>query len=178
MDTTVLSSTFTIALLMAIGLFFFIKASVKERIEQIKFASPRAQESLLTQLQEYFASRAYRVAAVDAPNYQVTFEGFVRPSWFLAIFLTLLSAGGTLSLGLLLGMLVPQPGQIFLALVLLSPLAGIFYWKKAGRFEQVSLKLESVAESGSQTKSVVTVRAHRDELAAMEKALDLKPLEY
>jgi len=59
-------------------------------------------------------------------------------------------------------------------LVLLSPLAGIFYWKKAGRSEQVSLKLE--AESGSETKSLITVRAHRDELAAMQKALDLKPV--
>ena len=74
-------------------------------------------------------------------------------------------------------MLVPQQGQIFLGLVLRSPLAGVFYWKKAGRSEQVLLKLESVADSGSQTKSFVTVRAHRDELAAMQKALDLKPLE-
>ena len=177
MDTTVLSSTFVITLLMAVGLFFFIKASVKARIEQVKLASESAQESLLTQLQEYFASRAYRVVAVDAPNYKVTFEGFVRPSWFLAIFLTMLGAGGTLCLGLVLGMLVPSSGQIFLGLVLLSPLAGIFYWKKAGRSEQVCLKLESVTEPGSQTKSFVTVRAHRDELEAMQQALNLKPLE-
>ncbi|TAF62824.1 MAG: cofactor assembly of complex C subunit B [Oscillatoriales cyanobacterium] len=170
MNNPVLPSTFVLTLLLAVGLFFFIKASVKDRTEQLKLASESNQESLLTQLQEYFAQRAYRVAAVDAPNYQVTFEGFVRPSWFLAIFLTLLSAGGALCLGLVLAMLVPQQGQIFLALVLLSPLAGIFYWKKAGRPEQVSLKLESVAESGSQTKSLITVRGHRDELAVMQKA--------
>lgn len=177
MDTAVLPSTFMLTLLLTVGLFFFIKASVKPRIEQVKLASESAQESLLTELQQYFAQRAYRVVAVDAPNYKVTFEGFVRPSWFLAIFLTMLGAGGTLCLGLVLGMLVPQQGQIFLALVLLSPLAGVFYWKKAGRAEQVSLKLESVAEPGSQIKSFVTVRAHRDELAAMQKALNLKPLE-
>ncbi len=177
MDTTVLSSTFVMTLLLAVGLFFFIKASVKDRIEQVKLASESAQESLLTQLQEYFAARAYRVAAVDAPNYKVTFEGVVRPSWFLAIFLTLLSAGGALCLGLVLGMLVPQQGQLFLGLVLLSPLTGIFYWKQAGRSEQVLLKLESVADSEGPTKSFVTVRAHRDELATMQKALNLKPLE-
>ena len=68
MDTAVLPSTFVLTLLLAVGLFFFIKASVKDRIEQVKLASESAQESLLTQLQEYFASRAYRVAAVDAPN--------------------------------------------------------------------------------------------------------------
>ncbi|WP_341733239.1 cofactor assembly of complex C subunit B [Microcoleus sp. EPA2] len=177
MNNPVLPSTFVLTLVLAVGLFFFIKASVKDRTEQVKLASESNQESLLTQLQEYFAQRAYRVAAVDAPNYQVTFEGFVRPSWFLAIFLTLLSAGGALCLGLVLAMLVPQQGQIFLALVLLSPLAGIFYWKKAGRPEQVSLKLESVAESGSQTKSLITVRGHRDELAVMQKALALTPID-
>jgi hypothetical protein len=174
MNTTVLQSTFVLTLLLAVGLFFFIKASVKDRIEQVKLSSENPQESLLTDLQQYFAQRAYRVAAVDAPNYKVTFEGFVRPSWFLAIFLTLLSAGGALCLGLVLSMLVPQQGQIFLALVFLSPLTGIFYWKKAGRSEQVSLKLESVAESGSQTKSFVTVRGHRDELAVMQETLNLK----
>jgi ABC-type sugar transport system permease subunit len=176
MNTAVLPSTFVLTLLLAVGLFFFIKASVKDRTEQVKLFSESPQESLLTQLQQYFSDRAYRVAAVDAPNYQVTFEGFVRPSWFLAVFLTLLSAGGTLCLGLVLAMLVPQQGQLFLTLVLLSPLAGIFYWKKAGRSEQVSLKLESVDESGSQTRSLITVRAHRDELAAMQKALNLKPI--
>jgi ABC-type sugar transport system permease subunit len=174
-NTAVLPSTFVLTLLLAVGLFFFIKASVKDRTEQVKLSSQKAEESLLTDLQQYFSDRAYRVAAVDASNHQVTFEGFVRPSWFLAIFLTLLTAGGTLCLGLVLAMLVAQHGQIFLGLVLLSPLAGIFYWKKAGRSEQVSLKLESAGESGSQTGSLVTVRAHRDELAAMQKALDLKP---
>jgi ABC-type sugar transport system permease subunit len=176
MNTAVLPSTFVLTLLLAVGLFFFIKASVKDRTEQVKLSSQKAEESLLTDLQQYFSDRAYRVAAVDAPNHQVTFEGFVRPSWFLAIFLTLLSAGGTLCLGLVLAMLVAQHGEIFLGLVLLSPLAGLFYWKKAGRSEQVSLKLESAGESGSQTGSLVTVRAHRDELAAMQKALDLKPV--
>jgi ABC-type sugar transport system permease subunit len=194
MNTAVLPSTFVLTLLLAVGLFFFIKASVKDRTEQVKLSSEKAEESLLTDLEQYFSQRSYRVAAVDAIDRKVIFEGFVRPSWFLAIFLTLLSAGGTLCLGLVLAMLVTQHGdmhgemhgEIFLGLVLLSPLAGIFYWKKAGRSEQVELKLESAIESGShisgshisgsQIGSSVTVRGHRDELAAMQKALDLKPI--
>ncbi|HSF73309.1 MAG TPA: cofactor assembly of complex C subunit B, partial [Microcoleus sp.] len=48
MNTAVLPSTFVLTLLLAVGLFFFIKASVKDRIEQVKLASESAQESLLT----------------------------------------------------------------------------------------------------------------------------------
>lgn len=174
MNTAVLSSTFLLTLLLAVGLFFFIKASVKDRTEQVKLVSEQAEDVLATELKAYFSQRAYRVAAVDDPSHQVTFEGLVRPSWFLAIFLTMLSAVGMLCLGLVLSMLVPARGGIFLLLVLVSPLAGIFYWKKAGRSEQVSLKLEGLTLEGNQTQSLITVRAHRDELAAMQKALGLK----
>ena len=175
MNTGVLASTFVLTLLLAVGLFFFVKASAKDRTEQVKLISEEAGEPLFTQLQQYFSQRAYRVAAVDAASNQVTFEGFVRPSWFLAVFLTLLSAVGILCLALVLAMLLPQQGGFFLALVLLSPLAGVFYWQKAGRSEQVSLKLESVPRPGSPTQSLITVRAHRDEVAALQKALSLKP---
>jgi hypothetical protein len=71
-------------------------------------------------------------------------------------------------------MLVPASSEIFLALVLLSPLTGLFYWKKAGRSEQVALKLEGITLEGSSTLSLITVRAHRDELVAMQKCLNLK----
>jgi hypothetical protein len=77
-------------------------------------------------------------------------------------------------MSLVLSMLLPASQGIFLALVLLSPLTGLFYWQKAGRSEQVALKLERVALEGSSTLSLITVRAHRDELAAMQKALSLK----
>ncbi|NEP45433.1 MAG: cofactor assembly of complex C subunit B, partial [Okeania sp. SIO2H7] len=42
---------------------------------------------------------------------------------------------------LALSMVFPQRGQLFLGLVLLSPLAGLFYWRKAGRPERVSVEL-------------------------------------
>ena len=92
MNTTILSSTLLLTLLLAVGLFFFIRASVKDRTEQVKLIAEQPEESLLTQLQEYFDQRAYRIDSVDAATNHVTFSGFVRPSWFLAIFLTLLAA--------------------------------------------------------------------------------------
>ncbi len=176
MNTTILSSTFLLTLLLSVGLFFFIKASVKDRTKAVQLISFEPQESLLPQLQQYFTQRAYQVASVDAAQNQVVFQGFVRPSWFLAIFLSLLAAVGLLCLSLVLSMLFPGTATLFLGLEVLSPLAGWFYWQKAGRTEQVSLKLEdSLGEGTNQAQSLITVTAHRDELAALQQALNLKP---
>lgn len=175
MNTTILSSTFLLTLLLAVGLIFFIRASVKDRTQQVKLIAEQPEESLLSQLQQYFDERAYRVTALDAATNQVTFQGFVRPSWFLAIFLTLLAACGFLCLSLVLSLLYPTLGRIFLALVLLAPAAGVFYWQKAGRTEQVSIKMEAVPNGEIGKRSLIAVTAHRDELAAMQEALQLKP---
>jgi hypothetical protein len=175
-NTAVLSSTFLLTLLLAVGLLFFIRASVKDRIQQVQLIAEEPEESLLSRLQQYFDQRAYRVAAVDAATNQVIFQGFVRPSWFLAIFLTVLAACGILCLSLVLSMLYPTFASVFLALVLLAPGAGVFYWKKAGRSEQVSLKVEAVPTQETSKQSLITVTAHRDELAQLQQALKLKPL--
>ena len=176
MNTTILSSTFGLTLLLAIGLFFFIRASIKDRTEQIKLISPEPEESLLQKLQQYFEQRAYRLAAVDATTRQVTFQGFVRPSWFMAIFLTVLAASGILCLALVLSILYPQFTKIFLGLVLLAPAAGIFYWQGAGRNEQVYLKVETLVNQETGQQNLITVTAHRDELAQLQQSLALQPL--
>jgi hypothetical protein len=44
MNTAVLPSTFVLTLLLAVGLFFFIKASVKDRTEQVN-SLPRVRKS-------------------------------------------------------------------------------------------------------------------------------------
>lgn len=179
MNATILSSTFLLTLLLSVGLFFFIKASVKDRTQAVQLLSEQPQESLVAQLQQYFTQRAYQVAALDPEQNQVTFQGFVRPSWFLAIFLTLLAATGILCLALVLSILFPQVGAAFLGLALVSPIAGLFYWQKAGRQEQVSLKFESAANHPAvkQAQSLITVTAHRDELEALQRALQLQPYE-
>lgn len=175
MSTTILSSTLLLTLLLAVGLVFFIRASTKDRTQQLQLIAEQAEESLLTQLQQYLQERSYRVIAVDTVQKEVTFQGFVRPSWFLTIFLSLLAVCGTLCLALVLSMLFPQLRHIFPSLVLLSPAAGLFYWQKAGRSEQVFLKVEPITADSAETKSLITVTAHRDELAAMQQALHLNP---
>jgi hypothetical protein len=175
-NTTILASTFLLTLLLAVGLFFFIRASVKDRTQQVKLIAEEPEESLLNQLQQYFDQRAYRVAAVDAATNQVIFQGVVRPSWFLAIFLTVLAALGILCLSLVLSLLYPTLTSVFLGLVILAPAAGVFYWKKAERTEQVSLKVETLPTQESNKQSLITVTAHRDELLTLQQALKLKPL--
>lgn len=95
MDNSFLNSTFLLTLLLLVGLFFFIRASIKDRIEVLQIRSDQPQESVLDQLQQYFTDRAYRVAAVDASQQTIRWEGQVRPSWFLAIFLSGLAAVGS-----------------------------------------------------------------------------------
>lgn len=155
------------------GLFFFIRASVKDRTQQLRFiADP--QESILDRLQEYFAGRAYQIAAVDRDRSQVTWQGYVQPSKFLAVFLTFLAALGLLCLSLVLSFLFPTLGNFFLLVTLLAPAAGFFYWHKAGRIERVLLQVEPSSLEG---KTSIVVTAHRDELIQLQQFLPLKSIE-
>ncbi|WP_413174782.1 cofactor assembly of complex C subunit B [Anabaena azotica] len=173
MDTAIVPSTFLLTLLLSVGLLFFIRASTKDRIEKAQLVSEQDEAALMTQLREYFRSRSYRVISVDKDKNQVSFEGFVRPSWFLAVFLTFLAAVGLACLSLVLSQLFSSQSPFLLALVLLSPLSGIFYWQKAGRLEKVSLKMEAI-QNEQLSSSKITVIAHRDELAELQRALQLK----
>ncbi|MFN6465377.1 MAG: cofactor assembly of complex C subunit B [Nostoc sp. DedVER02] len=173
MDSAILPSTFLLTLLLSVGLFFFIRASTKDRIQTVQLVSQQDEAALMSQLKEYFRSRSYRVAEVDREQNKVTFEGNVRPSWFLAIFLTLLAATGIVCLSLVVYLLFPNLSPLVLAMVLLSPLSGLFYWKKSGRLEKVSLKVETT-QSEQTSSSKVTVVAHRDELSELQKTLQFE----
>jgi hypothetical protein len=175
MELSATWSTFLLTLLMMVGLIFFIRASIKSRIEVMTLKVDQSPSELLLQVQQYFDQRAYRVLAAEPENNQITFEGFVRPSLFLAVFLSGLAAVGLLCLTLVLSILVPQLARVVLGFTLLSPLAGLFYWRGAGRLEKVVLKLVAIAADNSQ--SLLTVSAHRDELAEFRRALALEAVE-
>ncbi|MDX2230326.1 MAG: cofactor assembly of complex C subunit B [Leptolyngbyaceae cyanobacterium bins.349] len=171
MSTSVLASTFLLTLLLLVGLFFFIRASVKDRTQTVKFVTDLSEESLAGQLQQYFSQRAYTMIDVDAEQNQVAFEGMVRPSLFLAIFLTLLAAIGTLCLSLVLSILFPDYTLTTFLPVLVSPLAGVFYWHRAKRLEKVLLRIESEQSDNHLGQSIITVVAHRDELLSLQRSL-------
>ena len=185
MQMPILSSTALLTALMSVGLLFFIRASTKDRIQVAKLVTSRQGEPLLEEIQQYFTSRSYRLTAVDQAKNQVTFEGFVRSSVFLAVFLTVLAAVGLLCVALMLTFAFPDAARFLPALTVLAPIAGLFYWRKSARPERVLLQVETeLAEAGDQVsaigkaaQSILTVTAHRDELAELQRSLDLKLVE-
>ncbi len=158
---------------MMVGLVFFIRASVKDRTEQIELSTSESEDAILPKLQNYFDERAYRVIEVDALTNEVTFQGFVQPSLFMAIFLTSLSGLGFFCLVLVLFMLFPGVSNWLWLMLLLAPVAGIFYWQKAGRLEKVLLSVKS-STTGNQTRNIITVTGHRDELIQFQQNLSFQ----
>lgn len=154
---------------MAVGLIFFIRAASKDRTRQVQLVAPESEAELLPRLQAYLDRRAYRIDSVDATGNGATFWGYVRPSWFLAAFLTLLAACGCLCLALIGTLLWPERGEWFAASLLLAPAAGGYYWQKAGRIERVSVQIEPAPEGGNGSR--ITVTAHRDEIRQLQQQL-------
>jgi hypothetical protein len=168
MDTFVLPSAFFLSILITIGLFFFIKASVKARIETATWSLPQPDQQVVQSVTEYLEGRAYRLQSVNRDQNQVVFTGFVSASTGMAVFLSVLAAVGFLCLGLTLSVQFPELGYGGLLTVLVAPLAGWFYQKKSTRPEQIILSVKG-SETTHQTRLRIT--AHRDEIASLETAL-------
>ncbi|WP_313898152.1 cofactor assembly of complex C subunit B [Nodosilinea sp. LEGE 07298] len=173
MTETVTYSTLVLTLLMMVGLVFFIRASTKDRIETLTLARPVAPLTLLQTLTTHFEERAYTVTAAEADTQRIVLRGRVRPSLFLAVFLTLLAAIGGLCFALVLTNLWPAYGTGFLGLVGVAPIAGWFYWQGSARDEDIILQVRPEASSEDPTRpsATVAVTAHRDELIALEQDL-------
>ena len=171
---TVLVSSASLTFLLAIGLMFFIKASVKDRIEKISFAINEPEEAFLVKLDQYLVDRAYKLVDIS-DNTGVTYQGLVAPSWFMAIFLTSLAAGGFLCLGLVLNYIFIS--NLYLGLAVLAPLAGLFYWKKSERLEQIVFVATEKSPEERVNGSMFSLTGHRDELKILERSLGIQPAE-
>ena len=86
----------------------------------------------------------------------------------LALLLSLLGAVGAACLGLVLRQLWPLLGWWPLLLALLGPGAGLLYRRRAERAEILELRL---IEDPQRSGSTLRLRAHRDELIAIENEL-------
>jgi hypothetical protein len=170
MDTFVLPSTFFLTILITIGLFFFIRASVKARLETATWSLPQSEQQAVEAVTEYLEGRAYRLTSVDRDRNQVVFEGLVSASAGMALFLSSLAAVGFACLGLTLSVQFPALGYWGLLTVLAAPLAGWFYQKKSTRPEQVILSVKAL-----DAVTRLRMTAHRDEIASLEAALSFPP---
>lgn len=191
----VLPSTFFLTLLLMVGLFFFVRASIKDRTELMDWLADAPGEEVLSQVESCLTGRAYRITQVYPEDAKAVYEGLVRPSLGLAILLVSIVALGLMALSVVLSMTLPEIGPKFTGLVLLSPLAGFFYWRGAERVEQVIVQVaeksatektvaeqSSISDKSSETAAVLPgeslriqtklrISAHRDELIALQSAL-------
>jgi Cofactor assembly of complex C subunit B len=172
MDNFVLPSTFFLTILITIGLFFFIRASVKARIETATWSLAQPDQQVVQAVTEYLEGRAYRLQSVDRDQNQVIFSGLVSASTGMALFLSALAGVGFICLGLTLSVQFPSLGYWGLLTVSAAPLAGWFYQKKSTRPEQVIL---SVKASDTTPQTRLRIIAHRDEIASLETALSFPP---
>lgn len=111
---------------------------------------------------------------VDAGE-TITFRGVVARSLSQAFFLTFCTALGMLSLALVLqiqfnDLALPGIGQPnWFLLALLSPYAGIYYWKSGDRVDECSFKLQTNDE---ETMNEIIVQGSEEEIERMWRALD------
>jgi hypothetical protein len=163
-----LGSTLVLTLLLAIGLVFFLRAASKDRTTVVDVHSPRPAVAVLEGLLAWLQARGWQPTAKDPQRQVLRFAGDVRASLPLSLLLSLLGSLGAGSLALVLHQLLPGAGPLVFALPLLGPLAGWLYWRRASRREILELRLMEEPASGGST---LRLRAHRDELIAMETEL-------
>ena len=163
------SSVLLLTLLLAIGLVFFLRAASKDRTTVVDVSSPLPPIDLLNGVTAWLEDRGWKSDGGDAERKVLRFQGNVESSGVLAILLSIFGGVGSACLGLVLRQLYPWLGWWPLLLVLIgAPAAAFIYRKRAARIESLELRLLSADETKS---SVLRIRAHRDELIAME--LDL-----
>ncbi len=160
-------STLLLTLLLAIGLVFFLRAASKDRTTVVDVRSSKPALEVLGGLSSWLEQRGWQAVpeASDPERRHLLFRAQVAASPVLAILLSALGAVGAACLGLVLRQLAPELGWWPLLLALLGPLAGWIYRKRAQRAEVLELRLLS---HDSATGSELRLRAHRDELIALE----------
>ncbi|MFN6338886.1 MAG: cofactor assembly of complex C subunit B [Cyanobacteriota bacterium] len=163
-----LASTLLLTLLLAIGLVFFLRAGSKDRTTVVDVQSPRPALEVIEALVSWLGDRGWRPTAKDPGRQVLCFSGQVRASVFLALLLSVLGSLGAGSLALVIHQLFPAAGWWVLSLALLGPLAGRIYWRRAARPESLEVRLMEHTEGAGST---LRLRAHRDELIALEKEL-------
>jgi hypothetical protein len=164
-----LISTLVLTLLLGIGLVFFLRAASKDRTTVVDVHSPRPALEVLEGLSDWLTARGWSTEAGDPDRQVLRFRGQVSASWPLALLLSLLGGVGAASLGLVLCQLLPNLAPWPVGLALIGPLAGLIYRRRASRSECLELRL--LPNSESAPGSNLRLRAHRDELIAIEKEL-------
>ena len=160
------SSTLLLTVLLAIGLVFFLRAASKDRTTIVQINSPLTPIEVLNGVNAWLKSRGWESKGGDAERQVLTFEGKVAASKTLAIFLSILGGLGSCCLGLVIIELYPSISWWPLLLGIIGgPTAGIIYSNRANRIECLEIRLMN---DSNKKGTILKIRAHRDELIAME----------
>ena len=166
------SSTLFLTILLAIGLVFFLRAASKDRTTIVDVYSPLPPLEVLKGISFWLEERGWRKNGGNVEEKLLIFYGNVSSSFFLVIFLSCLGGLGSACLGLVLIQLYPSLGWWPLLLAAIgAPLAGIIYRIKSEREESLEVKLLT---SDISEISIVRIKAHRDELIAIQYELSEK----
>ena len=164
-----LNSTLLLTILLAIGLFFFLRASSKDRTTVVEISSSQQPVKVLNDLYEWLNLRGWKQIGGDFTQRILIFKGQVVSSKFLAIFLGILGGFGSCALGLVIIQIYPALGWWPILLGLIGgPLSGMVYFKKSAREEKFELRL---INKDDDVMTFLRLRAHRDELISLENEL-------
>jgi len=163
------------------GLWSQIKRSTKAKLKRKTYISDgegaQGGKDLRQQAGEIMAyMKANNYEVVEAGEV-ITFRGVVQKSTSQAFFLTFCTLLGMASLALVLqiqfqSMSLPFFGEInYFYLCLLSPYAGIYYWKSGDRVDDVKVKL---ASNDDETENEITIEGDDEELNRMWRTLELR----
>ena len=165
-----LNSTLILTTLLAIGLFFFLRASSKDRTTIVEVTSSQKPVEVLDVICEWLNLRGWQQIGGDFDQKILIFKGQVVSSKLLAIFLSLLGGFGSCALGLVIIQIYPNLGWWPLLLGFIGgPLSGMIYFKKSAREEKFELRL--ISNEDNEEITSMRLRAHRDELISLENEL-------
>ncbi|KAK6256181.1 Cofactor assembly of complex C subunit B [Theobroma cacao] len=153
------------------GLWSLIKRSVKSKIVQKTFIGEgeekKAPNQVAGEILSFFTRNNF---GVTDRGETITFEGMMVPSRGQAALLTFCTCISLASVALVLTITVPDVGNNWFWITVLSPLAGAYYWKRASRKEQIKVKV-LVANDG--TLSEIVVQGDDQQVDQMRKELKL-----
>ena len=166
-----LQSTFLLTILLSIGLFFFLRASTKDRTTTIEISIETEQIYALNIIFNWLKLRGWNQVGGNIDQKTLTFKGQVISSNSLAIFLSVLGGLGSCSLGLVIRQIYPNLDWWPILLGLIGgPISGFIYLKKSKREETFEFRLVDTFDKSTKLR----LRAHRDELISLEKELQNK----
>ncbi|OAY76327.1 Protein COFACTOR ASSEMBLY OF COMPLEX C SUBUNIT B CCB1, chloroplastic [Ananas comosus] len=153
------------------GLWSLIKRSVKSKIVQKTFVREEGAvappNQVAGEILSFFTRNNF---AVTDRGETITFEGVMVPSRGQAALLTFCTCISLGSVALVLSIAVPEGGNNWFWLMTLSPLAGVYYWTKASRKEEIKVKMV-LGDDGS--LSEIIVRGDDQQVEQMRKELRL-----